>query len=50
VGNGNADVIFVIQDGRIVQRGKHADLLGQSGLYAEFYTLQFSPEESLKAS
>jgi ATP-binding cassette, subfamily B, bacterial len=46
----SADVIFVIQDGRIVQRGKHAELLGQSGLYAEFYALQFSPEESPKAS
>ena len=46
----SANVIFVIQDGRIVQRGKHAELLEQSGLYAEFYALQFSPEESLKAS
>jgi subfamily B ATP-binding cassette protein MsbA len=46
----SADVIFVIQDGRIIQRGKHAELLEQGGLYAEFYTLQFSPEESLKAS
>ncbi len=46
----SADVIFVIQDGRIVQRGKHAELLEQSGLYAEFYALQLSPEERLKAS
>jgi subfamily B ATP-binding cassette protein MsbA len=46
----SADVIFVIQDGRIIQRGKHAELLEQGGLYAEFYALQFSPEESLKAS
>jgi ATP-binding cassette, subfamily B, bacterial len=46
----SADVIFVIQDGRIVQRGKHAELLEQSGLYAEYYALQVSPEESLKAS
>jgi ATP-binding cassette, subfamily B, bacterial len=46
----SADVIFVIQDGRIVQRGKHAELLEQSGLYAEYYALQISPEESLKAS
>ena len=46
----SADVIFVIQDGRIVQRGKHAELLEQSGLYAEFNALQFRPEESPKAS
>src|SRR5215467_1073808 len=46
----SADIIFVIQDGRIVQRGKHAELIEQGGLYAEFYALQFSPEESLKSS
>jgi len=46
----SADVIFVIQDGRIIQRGKHAELLEQGGLYAEFNALQISPEESLKAS
>lgn len=46
----SADVILVIQDGRIIQRGKHDELLGQSGLYAEFYALQFSPEENLKTS
>ena len=39
-----------IQDGRIVQRGKHAELIEQGGLYAEFYELQVSPEESLKSS
>jgi subfamily B ATP-binding cassette protein MsbA len=46
----SADVIFVIQDGRIVQCGKHAELIEQGGLYAEFYALQLSPEESLKSS
>jgi ATP-binding cassette, subfamily B, bacterial len=44
----NADIIFVVQDGRIVERGKHADLVAQSGLYAELHALQFSPEESLE--
>jgi ATP-binding cassette, subfamily B, bacterial len=46
----SADITFVIQDGRIVQRGKHAELVEQGGLYAEFYALQVSPEESLKSS
>ena len=41
-----ADVIFVIQDGRIVERGKHDELLENSGLYAELYGLH----ESLKSS
>jgi ATP-binding cassette, subfamily B, bacterial len=45
----NADMIFVVQDGRIVERGKHADLVARSGLYAELHTLQFSPEESVEA-
>jgi ATP-binding cassette, subfamily B, bacterial len=33
----DADVILVIDDGRIVQRGTHPDLVGQPGLYAELY-------------
>jgi subfamily B ATP-binding cassette protein MsbA len=43
----NADIIFVVQGGRIVERGKHAELVARSGLYAELHTLQLSPEESL---
>ncbi len=30
----NADQIFVLDDGRIVERGKHADLIASGGLYA----------------
>jgi subfamily B ATP-binding cassette protein MsbA len=41
-----ADIIFVIQDGQIVEHGKHDELLENSGLYAELYGLQ----ESLKSS
>jgi ATP-binding cassette subfamily B protein len=37
-----ADQILVVQDGRIVQRGTHAQLLEQQSLYAELYQLQFS--------
>ena len=44
-----ADTIFVIQDGRIVERGKHAELLEQSDLYAKLYNLQFSDEDGVKA-
>jgi ATP-binding cassette, subfamily B, multidrug efflux pump len=43
----NADQVLVIDDGQIVERGKHADLLAQNGLYAELYNRQFySPPES----
>ena len=43
-----ADTIFVIQDGRIVERGKHSELLEQSELYAKLYNLQFSNEDGVK--
>ncbi|NLW99088.1 MAG: ABC transporter ATP-binding protein [Actinomycetales bacterium] len=37
-----ADQILVIDDGRIVERGTHAALLGRSGLYADLYRTQFA--------
>jgi len=36
----SADVIFVLKEGQIVQRGKHEELLKSGGLYAELYGLQ----------
>ncbi|MCM1194229.1 MAG: ATP-binding cassette domain-containing protein, partial [Acetatifactor muris] len=32
----NADQILVVDDGRIVQRGRHEELIGQEGIYADF--------------
>lgn len=32
----NADQILVVEDGRIVQRGRHEDLIVQQGMYADF--------------
>ena len=40
-----ADLLLVIDDGRIVERGTHADLLAQEGLYAELYHTQFADQE-----
>jgi ATP-binding cassette, subfamily B, multidrug efflux pump len=37
----NADLICAVQDGRIVQRGRHEDLLQEGGLYATLYARQF---------
>lgn len=37
----NADVICVIEDGQIVERGTHAELLAQNGLYRDLYERQF---------
>ncbi len=41
-----ADVILVIDDGRIVERGRHDDLLAAGGLYAELYRTQFERQAS----
>jgi ATP-binding cassette, subfamily B, bacterial len=37
-----ADLILVVEDGRIVERGTHAELLAAGGRYEELYRTQFS--------
>ena len=39
-----ADLILVVEDGRIVERGTHAKLLARRGRYAELYETQFGEE------
>jgi subfamily B ATP-binding cassette protein MsbA len=41
-----ADVIFVVDGGRVVEKGSHEELLARGGLYSHLYTLQFKGEES----
>jgi ATP-binding cassette subfamily B protein len=38
----DADQILVVDDGRIVERGRHDQLLARGGLYAELYRTQFA--------
>jgi ATP-binding cassette subfamily B protein len=38
-----ADTIVVLDEGRVVEQGSHADLLARGGLYAELYATQFAP-------
>src|SRR3954447_13379411 len=39
-----ADVIFVVDRGRITEQGSHAELLARSGLYAQLYEQQFADQ------
>ena len=40
----NADVILVIEGGRIIERGNHAELLEKKGRYYQLYTGAFELE------
>jgi ATP-binding cassette, subfamily B, bacterial len=41
-----ADQILVIEGGRVIERGRHADLLAADGLYADLYRTQFARQEA----
>jgi subfamily B ATP-binding cassette protein MsbA len=42
----SADVIFVVDEGEIVERGNHTELLKKGGLYAELHQSQFRDEQA----
>ena len=41
-----ADIIFVIDRGRVAEQGTHEELLTHGGLYSRLYELQFKGDES----
>ena len=40
----NADIIFVLKDGDIIETGNHEELLNKGGFYSELYNSQFDRE------
>jgi ATP-binding cassette subfamily B protein len=44
-----ADQILVVDAGRIIERGQHAELLAANGLYADLYRTQFARQEPVTA-
>ena len=43
----DADVIFVLDGGRLVESGTHAELLARNGAYARLYATQFAAEAAM---
>ncbi len=46
----HADLILFLEDGRVVERGSHAELLEQNGRYRALYDLQTRPGDDLEAA
>ena len=44
-----ANIIFVVKDNSIVERGTHDELLAAGGIYSELYEIQFRQEDPLAA-
>ncbi len=42
-----ADIILVLKDGRVIERGSHDDLMALGGSYKDIYELQLRPQEEV---
>lgn len=45
----NADMILVLKDGQIIERGRHDELLEKKGFYYDLYMSQFKKQEEMEA-
>ena len=43
----DADLIYVIDDGKVLEKGNHKSLMKSKGLYAKLYKLQFANQARL---
>lgn len=43
-----ADLILVVKEGKIIERGTHLELLDKKGYYYELYSRQFEEEAAMK--
>jgi ATP-binding cassette subfamily B protein len=46
----NADMILVLKDGQVIERGKHDELLDKKGFYYDLYMSQFKKQEEMEAT
>jgi len=46
----NADLILMLQDGRIVEAGRHEDLMSRQGLYQHTYLTQLAAAQEMEGS
>jgi ATP-binding cassette, subfamily B, multidrug efflux pump len=46
----NADMILVLKDGQILERGKHDELLAREGFYHDLYMSQFKKKEEVQVT
>ncbi|WKZ36592.1 MAG: ABC transporter ATP-binding protein [Anaerolineales bacterium] len=46
----NADMILVLKDGQVIERGRHDELLEKKGFYYDLYMSQFKKQEEMQAN